>query len=76
MFRHRFDPLTGLCVYCGGSRKALMAARIGCYPDTTNLVAIMPYIVRRDLAAAIEEDPTEILQDIVHGPDHGDSGIT
>ena len=76
MFRHRLDPLTGLCVYCGCSKRALMAARVGCYPDTTNLVAIRPYIVRRDLAEATEEDPTEILKDIAHGSDHGDRSIT
>lgn len=73
MFRHKFDGLTGYCIYCGSSRAAVFGSKIHCYPDHTNLTAIKPYIARRDLALATEYDPQELLEELAHGADHGDN---
>lgn len=76
MFRHKFDELTGYCVYCGVSRSAVFGSKVMCYKDHTNLTAIKPYLARRALAMATEYEPKEFLEELVHGRGDGDHSIS
>lgn len=53
---HDFSQATGRCRFCGVSRTAAMAAKVFCYPDTTNLVSLMHHMELRRMEKQYDED--------------------